>query len=700
MPLIRLDQWLVDQGYFASLQLSQRALRAGQVRDRKSGDVLDKIGMRVPKGLQIVIEKPKDFVSRGGLKLAGFLKDSQISFQDKVVLDVGSSTGGFTDCALQAGAKKIYCIDVGTHQLHEKIRFDPRVEVHEETDIRNFPISSLKPLPEIVLVDVSFISLKAVVSSLIRALPKATFIFLFKPQFEVDRHSPKKRGVADPKEAAGTLQEMLLFLQSLGLNARMVLPSALKGTKGNQETFILADLSNSAPIFRTYDIRGLADRDLPDELVFRLGISFAERLLEKNPKAKNIGVGRDARASSPRLFSALVAGILEKKLKVHDLGEVTTPLVYFAHYKMDLDAVIQITASHNPKDDNGMKMMALKETLFGDEIQILGSRSLQRQEIYKSSSSKPPSVAEDLRAQYLKFLTEHFRIQRKWKIAVDCGNGMAGMIARDAFSPHASGLDVIYENVDCRFPNHEADPTIPENLKDLQKLMKKKKFDVGFAFDGDADRLGVITPKGRILYGDEILLLLSEKVLKENPGSMIIGEVKCSEKLFRGIQHLGGVPLMYRTGHSLIKKKMKEAKAPLAGEMSGHLFFADRYFGFDDAVYGALRVLEVMDQFHPDLDAWVERLPPSFVTPEIRVPCEESEKMDLVKRAQKFFQTLPETQTTEIDGVRVTFADGAWALVRASNTQAVLVVRVEAPSENRKKEVLDLVRKALGREIT
>ncbi len=344
--------------------------------------------------------------------------------------------------------------------------------------------------------------------------------------------------------------------------------------------------------------------------------------------------------------------------------------------------------------------MIAKETLFGEEISKIGQEiSMLSPLTEKGDPRWSEDLRHELRLRYIQFLHSQFRFKKKLRIVVDCGNGMTGSIIREALRPYASDLDILYEEVDCRFPNHEADPTIPANLKDLKKAVLERQADVGFSYDGDGDRLGVITSKGRILWGDEILMLLSEWVLKQKPGATIIGEVKCSEKLFRMIESKGGVPLMYRTGHSLIKKKMKEVHAPLAGEMSGHLFFADRYFGFDDAIYATLRVLEVMDQLQLDLDSWIQSYPSSYVTPEIRVECLESEKRDLVLRVQRYFEAKPDVKLHLLDGVRVSFPDSSWALVRASNTQAVLVVRIEAASELRLKELKNEVSEALGRSI-
>ncbi|MBN8555713.1 MAG: TlyA family rRNA (cytidine-2'-O)-methyltransferase [Deltaproteobacteria bacterium] len=702
----RLDAYLLEQGAFDSLKEAEVAIRLGQVRDSKSGQILDKPGMNVPKNLKILIRDSEKFVGRAGDKLESLLNVVNLDFSNSKALDVGSSTGGFTDCLLQYGVSEVASVDVGTHQLHEKLRKDSRVHVFEQTDIRHFDITRLKFKPDIITVDVSFISLKAIVRGLLQNFPKALFILLFKPQFETSRYLPKKRGVVSETDRQDALEEMLLFLKRLGLDLLMLQDSAVRGTKGNQETFLVMQASLPKHIFRTYDIRGHADKELPDECVEKIGRALGKKLVAQFGATPKLGVGRDERVSSPRIYSALTRGLISQGVEIFYLGCVTTPMTYFAHYHFDIDGILQITASHNPKDDNGMKMMLAKNTLFGEEISALGEMAAQETLISKSSERKAsiqmPGVdlSTELRKKYLDYLAQQFQFKRKYKIVVDCGNGMAGSIARDVFTRVASDLEILFEEVDCRFPNHEADPTIPENLKLLRERVVQSKSDVGFAFDGDGDRLGVITAKGRILWGDEILMLLSELVLKRNPGSTIIGEVKCSEKLFRMIEAKGGKPLMYKTGHSLIKKRMKELGAPIAGEMSGHLFFADKYFGFDDATYAALRVLEVMDELDlQDLDAWINTYPSSFVTPEIRVSCEESEKQTLVDRCIDFFKKQKDAELHLIDGIRVTFKDGSWALVRASNTQAVLVVRIEARSEVRLEEIRKIVSSALGKEI-
>jgi phosphomannomutase/phosphoglucomutase len=684
-------------GLFETIEQSRQAMLAGRVREEGSGTILDQPGVKPKKNLKVVIEQPDRFVSRGGLKLDGFLDVAGLDLRGMTVIDVGSSTGGFTDCCLQRGASKVIAVDVGTHQLHEKLRADSRVELWENQDIRGFDWKGLGQTPRLAVIDVSFISLKLIIPEMLKALPSVPLIMLFKPQFELNRDVPKARGVAPPGEAERGLEEMLLFLKGLGLNIRMVQQSAVKGSKGNQETFIWAEALPPKHIFRTYDIRGHADRDLSDEVFFALGFCYGKRLESRLQGAGRVGVGRDSRVSSPRLFKSFALGLKASGQKVVYLGEVPTPMTYFAHYQLGLDGVVQITASHNPAQDNGIKMMMLKDTLFGDEIvSFYDEIQAVKVEIPLDANPIDEDLSVELREKYLAFLQSSFSFKRSWNLALDCGNGMVGKIAREVFGAVSSSLNILFEQVDCRFPNHEADPTVERNLKDLQAEVARSRADLGFAFDGDGDRLGLITSRGRILWGDEIVMLLSELVLKRQPGATVIGEVKCSQKLFRLISDRGGQPVMYKTGHSLIKKRMKELKAPLAGEMSGHLFFADRFFGFDDATYAALRVLEVVDELGLDLDQWIESFPRTIVTPEIRIECREEEKAGLVDRALRSLSQTRGVEVSTIDGIRAHFPDGSWALVRASNTQAVIVVRVESHIQSRVTEILEILQTSMG----
>lgn len=701
---MRLDQWLFERGYFDSREKARRAILAGEVLEARSGEALDKAGFKVRPGLEVRLKEKPRFVGRGGEKLEGFLKSQSLLVKDRICMDVGSSTGGFTDCLLEHGARVVYSIDVGTQQMDARLREDPRVRLREQTDARSIKSSDYSEAPEWIFIDVSFISLRLILPSLRIQFPQARFVLLFKPQFEVGRYAPRKKGgVVYEEDAEVAHGEMLLFLISIGLNPRMSQKSAIKGAKGNQESFIFAE-PVPLHIFRHYDIRGRADTELSDELYEAIGFQLGKRLVDlKKSTRLRVGLGRDARESSPRLFAALQSGLQRfESIDCIDLGICSTPMVYFAAHHFQLDGAFQVTASHNPQEDNGLKMMLGSSTLSSEAIRQIGL-DVQAGFEWGPRISRPlDRLGDPLRAAYLNFLHEQFSksIRQKFRVVVDCANGMAGLLARAVFEKYSSSLEILYEDVDCRFPNHPADPTVEKNLQDLRDRVLQTNADVGFAFDGDGDRLGLVTAKGRILWGDEILMLLTEKVLKERPGATIIGEVKCSQKLFQMIERSGGKALMYKTGHSLIKQKMKETGAPLAGEMSGHLFFSDRYFGFDDALYASLRVLEVMSEGVMDLDAWIGRYPEGFITPEFRVECSEAQKDELVEKVATALLKLPGAELNRIDGVRASFDDGSWVLVRASNTQAVLVVRIEAPSRERLQLLQKTVEGALGRALS
>jgi TlyA family rRNA methyltransferase/putative hemolysin len=695
---MRLDQFLFEKGLFDSREKARREILAGRVKKKGSGEILDKPGTRVSKDLEIELEVRQRFVGRAGDKLQGFLDDSKLSVVGFKCLDVGSSTGGFTDCLLQNGCEQVWAVDVGRHQMHEKLRQDARVHLFEECDIRDFDFSLISNEMDLVVIDVSFISIKKFMALLVRSLPRARFLILFKPQFEAGRGQHGKHGIIEEESRRHVLEEMLLYLKSLSLNLEMVQESSVKGMKGNQETFILAQKRAPQSIFRAYDIRGHAEKELSEEVFEKVGFILGSRLRKKFPmKALRVGVGRDGRPSSPRLTEALRRGLCRHSLDLVDLGLTTTPMLYFSKFCFSLDAAFQITASHNPSHDNGLKMMIGESTLFGEEIASLGEEVGALSLPVFEDLSQSFDRHSELLQKYVQFLHEQFSGIKKFKVVLDCANGMAGLVAREIFSKLSHTLEIIYEEVDCRFPNHPADPTVEDNLKDLKLRVADLGADIGFAFDGDADRLGVVSAKGRVLWGDEILMLLSERVLSQNPGASIIGEVKCSERLFQHVRQKGGVPVMYKTGHSLIKKKMKDLDAPLAGEMSGHLFFSDRYFGFDDASYAALRVLEVLSELPQGLDAWIESIPSAFITPEMRFDCRGSEKIDLIDKVKMFYSGKEGVNVNPLDGVRVSFSDHSWLLVRASNTQDVLVVRVEASSESRLAELKAELGQLLGR---
>jgi phosphomannomutase/phosphoglucomutase len=442
---------------------------------------------------------------------------------------------------------------------------------------------------------------------------------------------------------------------------------------------LLGTIPMNPAVFREYDIRGGADRDLGDMFVRELGRSIGSHLAEHG--ARRITLGRDCRLHSPRLHAALRLGLMTTPVDVIDIGVVPTPLMYFSVFHLDADGGIQITGSHNPPQDNGFKIMRGRSTIFGDEIRKLGDRIQRAGYVTGSGTYSTTDVVEP----YLAHLADNIRLgPRRFRVVVDGGNGVGGPVGLRAL--RALGLEVepLFCETDGRFPNHHPDPTVPANLKDLQAAVARTGAELGIAYDGDADRLGAVDAQGRILWGDQLLILFSRAILQEMPGATIVSEVKCSQALYDDVRSRGGRAIMWRVGHSLIKTKMKEENAALAGEMSGHLFFAHRYFGYDDAVYASLRLVELLTHSDRPLAALVDELPKTFATPELRVECPDAVKFEVVRRAVERFGQKHEV--VDVDGARVRL-DGGWGLVRASNTQPALVLRFEADSEARLAEI-------------
>jgi phosphomannomutase/phosphoglucomutase len=449
-------------------------------------------------------------------------------------------------------------------------------------------------------------------------------------------------------------------------------------------------------IFREYDIRGIAERDLSPAFAETLGRAYAKLISARTPMASRkhltVAVGQDCRVTSESYANALIQGLTQSGLDVIHLGVCPTPLTYFSVYDLNLDGGIMVTGSHNPAEYNGFKTCVGKETIYGSKIQeirVLMEQMISTQEIHPRLGrvSEYPIIS-----RYTDYVVSKARPLRKKKIVLDAGNGTASTVAPELFRQLGAEVIPLFCELDGRFPNHHPDPTVPENLKQLVKTVLQEKADFGLAFDGDSDRLGVVDNQGRILYGDELMVLFSRSVLKENPGATIISEVKSSHRLYDDIRAKGGNPIMWKTGHSLIKSKMKETQAALAGEMSGHIFFADRYFGFDDAIYAGVRVFEILSDSIRPLSDHLSDLPSSVSTPEIRVECEEELKFQLVEEAKKLLHA--KYTITDIDGVRVSFHDG-WGLVRASNTQPVLVLRFEATTITNLKSNREIVEEAL-----
>jgi len=449
----------------------------------------------------------------------------------------------------------------------------------------------------------------------------------------------------------------------------------------------------TAHVFREYDIRGVADRDLPSDLVRSIGRGLAKLLrADATPNdAPRLVVGRDCRRSSPRLYEALLEGLVTGGAEITDIGVGPTPLVYFGVNYLDADGGVMITGSHNPGEDNGFKIMRGKAPFFGPDIQHLRELVETGQIAIEPHGAVQTMPIDDA---YLERLRDGVHLDdASIKVVVDAGNGAAGPLGLRAL--RAVGLDPIalYCTMDGAFPNHHPDPTVPKNLETLIETVRREGARVGIAWDGDGDRLGVVDADGEPVWGDRLLALFARYLLSERPGSTVIGEVKCSQAAFDDIERHGGKPIMWKTGHSLIKTKMKEQHALLAGEMSGHFFFADRYFGYDDAIYAALRLCEILSRERRTVGELLADLPRGFSTPEIRVDCPDEIKFAVVDRVRDKLSTVG--RLTTIDGVRVSWEDGAWALVRASNTGPILVLRFEGPTEQRLQEIQREVERAV-----
>ncbi|MBM3745529.1 MAG: phosphomannomutase/phosphoglucomutase [Acidobacteria bacterium] len=424
-----------------------------------------------------------------------------------------------------------------------------------------------------------------------------------------------------------------------------------------------------ATTFREYDIRGIADTEFRDPDVVDLGRAIGTYLGRQT--GRKLALGRDTRFSSERLAKALSRGLLASGCDVTDIGVAPTPLLYYSVFHLKTTGAVMITGSHNPPEYNGFKVVSGTTTIHGSQIQQL--RRMIEAEDYSSGAGT--LARADVAAAYAEEISAQFRWARRIKVAVDAGNGAAGPLMHRLLERlNCEAIELFFE-MDGSFPNHHPDPTVPENLKDLTAAVISGGAELGVAFDGDGDRIGAIDEKGNVLWGDQLLLIFGREILTRKPGATFIGEVKCSQVMYDELKRLGGNPIMYRTGHSLIKAKMKEVHAELAGEMSGHLFFADRYYGYDDALYAACRLMEIVANSGRPLSAQLEGVPAVVTTPEIRVDCPDEVKFEVVRRVAEYFRSRYEV--VDIDGVRVLFPHG-WGLVRASNTQPVLVLRFEA----------------------
>jgi phosphomannomutase len=427
-------------------------------------------------------------------------------------------------------------------------------------------------------------------------------------------------------------------------------------------------------ILREYDIRGVVGTTLFPADAYALGRVFARVLIEA--EGRSVAVGYDGRLTSPELEAALVEGLAEGGAEIVRIGCGPSPMLYFAAATLPVEGGLMVTGSHNPPDHNGFKMVLRGKPFFGDAIQRLAQMAAL---LGAADRRRGPVREHRVFDDYVARLARDYRAGRGLTVAWDCGNGATGEVVASLVGRLPGRHVLLNEAIDGRFPAHHPDPTIPENLVQLQRIVAAQRCDLGIGFDGDGDRIGVVDSRGRILWGDQLLLVLARDVLRRNPGAPIIADVKSSQVLFDGIAAAGGRPVMMQTGHSLIKARLAETGAPLAGEMSGHIFFADGYYGFDDAIYVAVRLLDILARSEERLDTMIDRLPPVFNTPEIRVECDEARKFAIVEEVKDRLRRRG-AEFSDIDGVRVRTPDGWW-LMRASNTQAVIVVRAEAGSE-------------------
>jgi phosphomannomutase len=425
-------------------------------------------------------------------------------------------------------------------------------------------------------------------------------------------------------------------------------------------------------ILREYDIRGIVGDTLTERDAYALGRTYAA--LARDEGAKRIAVGRDGRTHSGMLEAALIRGLTEGGIDVVQIGMGPSPMLYFATYYLDVDGGVQVTGSHNPADYNGFKLLLKGRSVFGAEIQGIGRRSAAGD--WTDGNGSVEEV--DVRAAYVDRLLEGFS-GKTFRIGWDAGNGAAGPILDKLVERLPGQHYAIFTEVDGRFPNHHPDPTVEKNLEHLKQLVADKQLDFGIAFDGDGDRIGAVDGKGRVIWGDQLLMILAEPVLQELPGSTLIADVKASQTFFDRVAELGGQPLMWKTGHSLIKSKMKETGAPLAGEMSGHIFFKHRWYGFDDALYAAVRLIEAVSASGKSLTELKDAMPKAVATPELRFQVDESRKFAIVDEVRDRL-AADGAKVDATDGVRVSTSDGWW-LLRASNTQDVLVARAEAKDD-------------------
>jgi len=436
-------------------------------------------------------------------------------------------------------------------------------------------------------------------------------------------------------------------------------------------------------IFREYDIRGVVDKDLTPDVIEFIGKGFGSYM--KRNGAKKISLGGDIRLHTEKLREGIIRGITSTGVNIVNLGAVPTPAQYFSLHKLPVDGGMMITGSHNPPEFNGFKMSLGTAPVYGEAIQEI--RKIIESDDFETGQG---SVEEySILDEYINDVAGRLKLQKPVKVIVDCGNGAASLVAQKLFQKLNANATMLFCEPDGRFPNHHPDPTVVEYIQDLIQKVRESDAEIGIGFDGDADRIGVVDNKGDIIWGDRLLAIFAMELLERRKGEKIIFDVKCSQALPETIEAAGGIPVMWKTGHSLLKKKMKETGALIGGEMSGHLFFADNYYGYDDAIYAAARLLELLSKTDKNISELLANVPQYYSTPEIRAECaSDEEKFSIAKKAADYFKQ--NNDVIDIDGVRILFGDG-WGLVRPSNTQPVIVVRFEAKTPERRDEIKNLV---------
>ncbi len=454
-------------------------------------------------------------------------------------------------------------------------------------------------------------------------------------------------------------------------------------------------------IFREYDIRGVYNKDFNNEFAYHLGKAYYSYACQKlNKKNLRLSLGHDARTSCGPLIENLKKGFVESGGEVYLLGLVTSPISYFSMFQLDLDGGIMVTGSHNPPEYNGFKISFGKTTIFGEEILKLKAIIDTKKYVENSGGSEKKY---DIFPEYLERYKKEFGQIKPVKVVLDCGNGAGGAIVRRLFNTVGLQPEILFEQPDGNFPNHHPDPTVEENLVDLRNKVLETGAVVGIGFDGDADRIGIVDHTGKMIYGDELMTIFSRSILQSNPGGKIVGDVKCSDRMYTDIEKHGGIPVLWKTGHSLVKEKIKNEKSPFGGEMSGHIFFADRNYGYDDAPYAGLRLCEIIASTGKNIQELLAGLPPAFNTPEIRIDTTEEKKILIVEKVKEAFsKPSDDYKVNLIDGIRISFSGknlNGWALARSSNTQPVLVVRFESSTQagldRIQSSVMDVVNKYL-----